>query len=217
MTDTLTIDTAVINAWRANGDYDYEREIARSGETVWDRLNDAIGKLLGKLFGNSSIDSNDVNTILIIIGIVLLLALVAFIIYKRPAVFFRNKKAKTDYKVTEDTIYGIDFDKETSRAIERKDWREAVRLTYLKLLRKLSDGKLIDWKIYKTPTQYAHEFINSDFRRLSNLFLRIRYSGVEATEDDYVTMNSLAKSVETMVNSDANEEKAYFSGKGGRQ
>lgn len=202
MTDTLTIDTAAISAWRSNSDYDYERELTRSGETVWDRLSEWINNALKEIFGNSSPNGFDWNTVFIIAGIVLLIALIAFIIIRKPKLFYRNRKTKTDYAVTGDTIYGIDFDTEIDKAVARSDWREAVRLTYLKLLRSLSDNKLIDWQIFKTPTQYTNEFRNDRFRQLTNIFLRIRYGGIEATEDDYTTVKSLAGSV--MKSTDGN-------------
>ena len=39
------------------------------------------------------------------------------------------------------------------------DYREAVRLLYLQTLKQLSDGKRIDWQLYKTPTQYIYEVV----------------------------------------------------------
>lgn len=204
--DTLKIDTTVVNAWRSNGDYDYERELARTGQSWWNSVRDAVEEWLRTFFG-ASFDSIFDYRVWAVIGVVVVLVIVAVIIWKRPAFFFRNKKVKIDYTVSEDTIYGIDFDAEISKAVQRQDWREAIRLTYLKLLRKLSDNNLIDWQIYKTPTKYTFEYRNADFHELTNLFIRVRYGGFTATESDYKKMVRLSESAETAATSTITDSK----------
>ena len=82
----------------------------------------------------------------------------------------------------EDTIYGVDFAERIADALARTDYREAVRLLYLQTLKQLSDGKRIDWQLYKTPTQYIYEVRLPAFRQMTNHFLRVRYGNFEATE-----------------------------------
>ena len=65
--------------------------------------------------------------------------------------FRSGRQAPLEYEVTEDTIYGVDFEREIARAMERKDYREAMRFTYLQTLKMLSDHQLIDWQPFKTP------------------------------------------------------------------
>mgnify|MGYP007025944482 CR=1 FL=1 len=57
--------------------------------------------------------------------------------YRHPELLRLRRKEKqdTDYTVEEDTIYGIRFDEAIAEARSRKDYREVVRLTYLKTLR----------------------------------------------------------------------------------
>ena len=45
----------------------------------------------------------------------------------------------------------------------------------------MSDNNLINWQIYKTPTQYAREYTDAVFRDLTNVFLRVRYGNFDAT------------------------------------
>lgn len=196
--DTLQIDTAAVSAWRANSDFDYEREIARSGKSLWERWDDAVNEFLSKLFGNS-LDNIEDWKIWVIIGAIVLIAVIAFIIIYKPKIFFRNKKSNINYTATEDNIYGIDFDGEIANAVNKENWREAVRFTYLRLLRLLSDHNLIDWQIFKTPTQYTFEFANTDFRSITNLFLRVRYGGYEATRNDYALADSLSTKISQTI------------------
>lgn len=96
----------------------------------------------------------------------------------------------------QDTIYGVDFAERIADALARTDYREAVRLLYLQTLKQLSDGKRIDWQLYKTPTQYIYEVRLPAFRQMTNHFLRVRYGNFEATETLFHAMRDLQKEVE---------------------
>lgn len=204
MTDTLSLDTTVVGRWTESGDYDYERELARSGHNVWQRLIDAINDFLSQQLGLSNVNI-DSTAIMIAVGVVLAALLVAFIVVKRPALFFSDK-ATADYEVEDDNIYGIDFDALTAQAVAAGNWRQASRLCYLRLLRQLSDNGLIVWNISKTPTQFAREYSNADFCRMTNLFLRIRYGGYATTRSDYEQMDSLATRISTTIIAASHED-----------
>lgn len=204
MTDTLSLDTTIVSRWTQNGDYDYERELARSGHNAWQRLVDGINDFLSQQLGLSNVNI-DSTVIIIIVGVVLAALLVAFIVVKRPKLFFSDKPA-TDYEVEDDNIYGIDFDTLIAQAIDAENWRQACRLSYLRLLRQLSDNGLITWQISKTPTQFAREYPNPDFSRMTNLFLRIRYGGYATTRSDYELMDRLATQTSTIITATSHED-----------
>lgn len=119
-----------------------------------------------------------------------------FVYKKRPELFMRSRKSTLPYTVGEDTIYGVDFAERIADALARTDYREAVRLLYLQTLKQLSDGKRIDWQLYKTPTQYIYEVRLPAFRQMTNHFLRVRYGNFEATETLFHAMRDLQKEVE---------------------
>lgn len=204
MTDTLSLDTTVVGRWTESGDYDYERELARSGHNVWQRLIDGINDFLSQQLGLSNVNI-DSTVIIIATGVVLAALLVAFIVVKRPALFFSNR-ATTGYEVEDDNIYGVDFDALIARAVAAENWRQASRFSYLRLLRQLSDNGLIVWNISKTPTQFAREYSNADFSQATNLFLRIRYGGYATTRSDYELMNRLATQVSTTITAASHED-----------
>lgn len=107
-----------------------------------------------------------------------------------------SRKSTLPYTVGEDTIYGVDFAEGIADALVRTDYREAVRLLYLQTLKQLSDGKRIDWQLYKTPTQYIYEVRLPAFRQMTSHFLRVRYGNFEATETLFHAMRDLQKEVE---------------------
>lgn len=69
-------------------------------------------------------------------------------------------------------------------------------MLYLQTLKQLSDGKRIDWQLYKTPTQYIYEVRLPAFRQMTSHFLRVRYGNFEATETLFHAMRDLQKEVE---------------------
>ena len=105
-----------------------------------------------------------------------------------------------EYTVSEDTIYGIDFNTEITRAAGNGNYREAIRLTYLKTLRLLSDREIIDWQPFKTPSQYTREFQNEKLRIMTNHFLRVRYGDFDADKDLFATVCSLADGIAGTIN-----------------
>jgi hypothetical protein len=107
----------------------------------------------------------------------------------------RSRKYAVPYSVENDTIYGVDFEKEIADALSRDDFKEASRLLYLQTLKWLTDEGRIDWQLYKTPTEYIYEIKVEEqrfsFRRLTNRFLRARYGTFEVLESEFREMKAL--------------------------
>lgn len=197
--DTLSCDTVRLAHWQNNPSYDYNRELQAPELDLYRWLSMQLMKLLEKIFG-SRFAAEYTEPILIIIFIVIVLLLIWFVYRKRPELFKRTGKAAIAYTVHEDTIYGVDFQAEIAMALSRGDYKEASRLLYLQTLKFLSDKELIDWQLYKTPTQYIYEVKpetrREPFRDLTNRFLRVRYGNFDATEQSFNEMKKLQAAVE---------------------
>ena len=150
--DTLACDKVLISALQQNHDYDYDRELAAQQPSLWDWLVAQFNEWLDRLLGNS-VSVGLRNAILVFIGISVVGLIVWFLYKYRPELFRRSRtEGDADADDGEDTIYGIDFDAEISRARVAGDYRQAVRYLYLKTLRRLSDTGRIDWQPSKTPS-----------------------------------------------------------------
>ena len=191
--DTLCCDTAQIHAWQSDATYDYQREFINSQTNLWEWLMMQVRDLLATLLGSETA-SVVARPVLIALGVILLL-LIAWFVYKaRPTLFLRNKQSDLG-RVDEENIYGVDFDAVIRQATADGDYCQAVRYVYLQTLRFLSDHSLIDWMPQKTPTQYILEYDKDDFRRMTNVFLRIRYGNFEATPSLYDSVLQLQSSI----------------------
>lgn len=192
--DTLVCDTVRVAFWQSNPAYDYNRELITPEIDVFGWLSMQLSKLLRAIFGSRFAEEYS-SIILVVIAILILLLILWFVYKKRPELFMRSRRGPVNYSVHEDTIYGVDFDSEIKRAMERKDYRESIRLLYLQTLKLLSDEGRIDWQPYKTPTEYIcevkQEALRSSFRRLTNGFLRVRYGNFAASEPLFEELLSL--------------------------
>ena len=186
-------------------------------EWLWMKFNELIDELFG-----DSLGGDYKWWLLSAAG----LAIVGFVIWYvrryHPDLFRRKDEENQDYGDTEDTIYGVDFDTAISQAVGREDYREAIRLVYLRTLKSLSDTHQIDWQLFKTPSQYVRELSAScsqgsgaaaanpataaatanpaaanpaAFRMLTAHFLRVRYGNFPATHALYDDVEKLGKEV----------------------
>lgn len=193
--DTLVLDTAKLHVWQQDGDFDYGRELMPyTGKSLGEWLQQQIDDMIQSVFGNPFYQDHYV-TIWTMLGTV---AVISYFVYRtHTQLFSRSGTLDTmDYQVTEDTIYGVDFQQEIAKAMDAQNYRDALRWMYLQTLKALSDAKLIDWQPFKTPTQYTNEWKNTDFRKMTQLFAKVRYGGFVPTYEMAMAMKEYQKQVE---------------------
>lgn len=186
--DTLQCDTALVQRLQQSPSYDYTREFVQQDYSVIER----IMRWLEDLFSTSvnKATDGDMSILWVIIGIIVVIAAGVYLYTHDVGLFRRSGKGGVDYEAQDEDIYGIDFDARIDQAVSQHDWREATRVTYLKTLRWLADNNRIDWALFKTPSQYTREEHSTQFRDMTNDFLRVRYGNFDATEETYNTMRS---------------------------
>ncbi|MDR0961783.1 MAG: DUF4129 domain-containing protein [Mediterranea sp.] len=191
--DTLVIDTALVAQWQSMPRYQYNRELFTPEVNFWEWLMRQIDEWLYRLFNSSNIAPQYAKLILITLGVLLVAAVIWMVYKKNIGLFVGNRTSRMPYRVTEDTIYGVDFPHAIADALAAHDYREAMRLLYLQTLKQLSDAQLIRWELYKTPTEYLREVPQPALEKLTYLFLRIRYGNFEATAELYHSMTELQR------------------------
>lgn len=189
VSDTIVCDSSLLKKIINDGNYDYNSEITVEQKSLLEKVKDDFGRwlddVLSSLFNSPDAIINSNNLMRWVwIGIAAVaLVTILYYIYKKKMFFFKKKeKAADDYEVGEETIYGIDFDKEIAAAVGRGDYREAVRLRYLQCLKFLSDHEVIDWRIYKTPAQYTREYKQAAFTQLTRTYVLVRYGDRDANQ-----------------------------------
>lgn len=67
--------------------------------------------------------------------------------------------------ITEETIFSLPYEKEIQKAVAEENYRLAIRLWYLYMLKSLAERNLIQYKQEKTNSDYINELYNSPFYR----------------------------------------------------
>ena len=207
--DTIIYDAQKIADYQADGRFDYNTQLYMPDYSWFDIIKRWFNRLMNTIF-SGKFEENVTTPVMIFLFIAIIISILYFLYKKRPELFMREKKTvPLSYDIEEENIHGIDFNKELSAALDCNNYRLAIRLLYLQTLRFLSENKLIDWQIHKTPTEYLYEIRNNEmkplFRELTNRFLRVRYGNYTATHELYDTMRDLQADMIKMTKGGENE------------
>ena len=176
-------------------DYQYDR-IGPAPKTWWDRFTEWLGRSIGKLFS-----SGGGQMTLMILPYLLIFAVIVIIILLvlkndiRAVFYGKSASVAIDFKEFDEDIHNINFDEMIADAINKNDYRKAVRLHFLKLLKELTDKNFISWQIDKTNNDYSIELSNSkfgtQFKELALMYEYIWYGDFQLDEQNF--RNSISK------------------------
>ncbi|MCX7743131.1 MAG: DUF4129 domain-containing protein [Flavobacteriales bacterium] len=197
-TDTTNVvwrkfDEKKIERFRNKKEFDYrDKEPTKAKETLnwfekW--INDLFDMNLG---GNTNDTIYDIITILLIVGAF------AALIWGLSGVQYRwlftgkGIKASPEFTVEEENIHEISFNQEIASAEASGNFRKAIRLHYLQILKALADHSLITWEIQKTNHEYAKELRNTayadDFSILTYWFDYVWYGEFNISKEMYAVI-----------------------------
>lgn len=132
--------------------------------------------------------NNNTAKVSFFILIILFLLLIAWMVFKNY-VHVSPEISENKNPDVEENIYEINLEEMLKSALERKDYKQAIRYYYLIILKMLASENLIEWKKEKTNYEYLREMKYSnyykDFRSLTNLFENIWYSDLILQEYYY--------------------------------
>ena len=154
-------DDEAIQQYKSQKEFQYGEDEPKT-QSWWDRFWSAFWRWIGKLFGEGTKKAQKTGLApflqYLLIGICA--ALIVFIVMKMLGVKMfagKSKSVEVPYDETLENIHEIDFNEEIEAALQKKNYRLAVRLLYLSTLKLLSDKELIDWQPNKTNQAYLSE------------------------------------------------------------
>lgn len=133
------------------------------------------------------------STFFIIVVVGLLLYFIVLTVVKNPNL---NIKKKSTYQLNEDELKNIEenpFDNDLEQHIHEAktsgNLKLAIRLSFIYIIRLLSENKLITWKKDKTNSQYLRELAGKDFKStyayLKLLFETTWYGEIDLRDEEY--------------------------------
>lgn len=198
--ETMMFEDAELDALRAQERYQYERDV-REAPDLWDRfwewvkdwfsglfrwLRDATGWDIEWWFWD--------NIWLLVCGAALVLVL--WFLRRRmfSAVFGKAPAQAGSVRTLEEDITADDLPQQLLAAEQAGEWRRAVRLHYLLVLRHLVDTGAIEWKPDRTDRDYQEQLRDDDqrqrFGRLSFIFKWVWYGEASLSRAQYERLSA---------------------------
>jgi len=152
----------IFDKYKNDKTFNYDPE-AETVESIWDKIMNWINR---QIFGlqRSKAYYTFIDYLLYVLMIAALIIIIFGLIKSDVRGLFYGKRTKQKIKVEEfeEDIHKINFDELITKAIDKKDYKVAVRYLYLKALKILSDEKLIELQINKTNRDYLYEIKKKD-------------------------------------------------------
>lgn len=196
-TDTLKVgsralDEKKIAEYRADPEFRYNRP--QEGLTWWERFLIWLSTWIGRILGFATRTTLGKFFFYAFWSLLILYVLLKLLNVDVKDLFFRSPARQSiNFKIAEENIHALDFEKLIQEAVEDKRYRDAVRLIFLYSLRKLSDAQLIQWMPGKTNDEYLSELKQHPARpRLQELryyFDYAWYGHFEVSDETYAGVN----------------------------
>ena len=187
--EVRTLTAADQEKLMGKSDYIYDKT-GPAPVSLWNRFWNWFWRLIEKIFDSKGgkLGWNIFKMALIIAAIVIIIVLV--IKNNLRTVFYGKSTAVAiDFKEFADDINKISFEELIAQAISNKDFRKAVRLHFLKLLKELTEQNIIKWQPNKTNTDYSMELADSkyykQFNELSFMYEYIWYGDFRLDETNF--------------------------------
>lgn len=139
-----------------------------------------------------------IGQLLLVVLVIGVLALIVFILVKTGFLEGNTKIAQDSQGPVlldqiEDNLHESDLERALRLALEAKDYRMAIRVYYLTVIKELSLRDWIKWKRDKTNGQYVREMMDkpegTTFRQLTNAFEHTWYSDEEIVLKHYEVLS----------------------------
>ena len=132
----------------------------------------------------------------------MLLSVINQILGGKLTTSFTGNKSDKDLSlnITEERLHQQDYDELLQSALEKNEFKNAVRILYLKALQDLTKAELITWKANKTNSDYLRELSShpakSTFSRLTYFYEYVEYGDFEINRDGFQKFRDIYQTME---------------------
>ena len=184
-------------------EFEYDRT-SPDQTSLWDMLKDWFWEIIARIFGTKI--GGQIGDALVYILIAAAIVIVNIILFRSNlgGLFGgKNSKRNIGFTILDENIHELNFPELITSAETKGDYRHAIRLHYLWLLKRLSDDSVIQLKINKTNRDYRNEITQPDlqqsFSRASIVFEYVWYGDVKIDSGNYQSAVQLFASPVTIA------------------
>lgn len=175
-----TASDSALAVFRNDPTFDYRTEV-QQGVSWWELFKRWFWGWVNDLFSQKGFrEAWGIAEKLLIAGAII--ALVLFLSKTGVrSLFSRSVAVANDFDIVTENIHELDFSVLIDEAVRAGDFRRAVRLHYLRILKSLTDAGVITWSPEKTNRDYTREIrrnagaLAEEFIRLTLIFEQVRY------------------------------------------
>jgi hypothetical protein len=172
--------------------YDRKAEVPLS---IWDKIRLWINTQLRKIFTSEGYYTFIDYLLYGLIAFSLIMIILGLLKTElRGLIYPKEKKYLIGMKESDEDINKMNLDDLVDDAVNKKEYRLAIRYLFLKSLKILQEKNIIDWKINKTNNLYIEEVKETELKNsladVTRLFEGIWYGDFIITEPEYKTVSS---------------------------
>lgn len=129
-----------------------------------------------------------------IVAVIVAFFILAYLVYLLAENYYfepRRQKASRDVMIEnlEDYIHDIDLDALLAETLKNENYKLAIRIQYLMVIKLLSNQNLIRWKRQKTNGEYLSEIFGNtnftDFQKATGVYERVWFGDVNLDKEKY--------------------------------
>ena len=184
-----------LQAYKENSDFIYESNYSETSGLIERIFVWILNKIFGRYSG-SQVYNFIYNTFLYVLTPLAIIFILwkLFGADKRFFLYGGSKKNKINFEEAPENIHEINFDKLIQEAISKQQYRLAVRLSYLLVLKELTIKNLIAWSPEKTNYEYLGEIkenkLRDQFAHNSLMYEYIWYGDFNIDQENFAKVSS---------------------------
>jgi len=183
-TDTVVhspIDEEQIKKYQKDPDFNYQETLPE--DNWWTRvkqwLRDVWSSFIRWILGTNPATGFWATLVkilpyILVIGLLILLVWVFLKIDNGQLLFEKKSEPQAFMADDDELIHHEDLQALIREALDKKNFRLAIRFYYLLVLQKLSNAELINWQVQKTNHDYIYEIqdtrLRNDFRTVTDIY-----------------------------------------------
>jgi cell division protein FtsL len=146
---------------------------------------------------SSGASFGDVKYLFMAIVVVLLIVLIVFMIANSKANpnLQSQRIAIEKMDKIEEHIHEVNLEDIFDDFVKAGDYTMAIRISFLKIIKALSEQKMIKWEKQKTNWEYHSELndhdLRTEFAQMISHFEKVWYGEIQLTEPEFIEVNEL--------------------------
>lgn len=198
--DKAVFDKDKLKELASDDSFDYNRKYIPRNYSIRELIANWIQDKIIRFFSLMGRNSETTKYVFYALSILAICYFIARLLkIDNTYLFYKQGYSTKNPVIFEENIHEMDMEKALEEAIKAKDYKKAVRLFYLSILKNLDTQEIIKWELHKTNHDYEYEIkdaaLKADFVSLTRYFEYIIYGNFNLDEAGFLSAQSIYNQV----------------------